>query len=128
MYKKRVRLLTFLHACPHPPLSFSLSLSLHNTIFITEGFYFVRNTQITKYFFNLLVRRIDMIYVSKSHQAVVNDLLIEFSSWKGLKIKTFHNGYNNLFMGGSEYHNNIGLMKDIYITGKESKPYIHHMR
>ena len=69
-----------------------------------------------------------MIYVSKSHQAVVNDLLIEFSSWKGLKIKTFHNGYNNLFMGGSEYHNNIGLMKDIYITGKESKPYIHHMR
>jgi hypothetical protein len=93
-----------------------------------SGFYFVRNTQITKYFFNILLRRIDMIYVSKSHQAVLNDLLIEFSSWKGLKIKIFHNGYNNLFMGGSEYHNNIGLMKDIYITGKESKPYIHHMR
>jgi len=70
----------------------------------------------------------DMIYVSKSHQAVLNDLLIEFSSWKGLKIKVFRKGSDNIFTGGAEYHNQIQYMKDIYITGKKPLPHIHHMR
>lgn len=68
----------------------------------------------------------DMIQVAKSHQAVLNDLLIEFSSWKGLRVKVFRKGPDNLFPGGSEFHNQPAYMKE-FLNGKR-QPYIQHMR
>jgi len=67
----------------------------------------------------------DMIQVAKSHQAVLNDLLIEFSSWKGLRVKVFRKGPDNLFPGGSEFHNQPAYMKE-FLNGKR-QPYIQHM-
>mmetsp|Transcript_55015 Transcript_55015/g.61462 ORF Transcript_55015/g.61462 Transcript_55015/m.61462 type:complete len:579 (+) Transcript_55015:49-1785(+) len=90
-----------------------------------SGFYFVRSNSITKYFFDMLLRMGDMIQVAKSHQAVLNDLLIEFSSWKGLRVKVFRKGPDNLFPGGSEFHNNPAFMKE-FLNGKR-QPYIQHM-
>ncbi|MGK3739038.1 MAG: hypothetical protein ACI8RD_006644 [Bacillariaceae sp.] len=67
-----------------------------------------------------------MIHAAQSHQSVLNDLLIEFSSWKGLRVKVFTKGKDNLFPGGSEFHNNPGYMKE-FLNGRRH-PYIQHMR
>ena len=67
----------------------------------------------------------DMIRVAKSHQSVLNDLLIEFSSWKGLRVKIFRKGMDNEFPGGVEFHNQPQYIKEV-LNGKR-QPYIFHM-
>jgi len=90
-----------------------------------SGFYFVRNTQTTAFLFEIFVRMGDMIQVSKSHQHVLNDLLVDFTSTKGLRVKVIAKGDKNVFPGGVEFHNKKKFMKEV-IQGTR-KPYIFHM-
>eukprot|EP00536_Pseudo-nitzschia_multiseries_P007915 jgi/Psemu1/305317/fgenesh1_kg.191_\ len=90
-----------------------------------SGFYFVRNNPKTLYFFETFLRMGDMIQVAKSHQHVLNDLLIEFSSWRGLRVKVIRKGEDNVFPGGVEFHNQPKFMKEM-INGTR-KPYVFHM-
>ena len=90
-----------------------------------SGFYFVRNSPLTTFFFESLLKLGDMIQVAKSHQHVLNDLLIEFTSSKGLRVKVLKKGKDNVFPGGVEFHNKHEYMKEI-INGTK-KPYIFHM-
>ena len=55
----------------------------------------------------------------------MNDLLIEFSSSKGLRVKVVKKGDENMFPGGVEFHNKAKFMKEI-IQGTR-KPFIFHM-
>jgi len=89
------------------------------------GFYFVRNNPLTMYLFSSLLRMGDLISVTKSHQAALSALLAEFASWKGLRVKVWHKGGDNLFPGGVEYHLNKDYMKKF--IANEIKPYIFHM-
>ena len=90
-----------------------------------SGFYFVRNTPKTVYLFETFVRMGDMIQLMKSHQRVLNDLIIHFTTTKGLRVKVIKKGDDNVFPGGVEFHNKKQLMKEI-IRGTR-KPYIFHM-
>jgi hypothetical protein len=67
----------------------------------------------------------DAIRRAKSHQSVVNELLQEFSSWHGLRVKVFPRGWDNEFPGGFEYHNYREYMQEV-LLGKRT-PYIFHM-
>uniref|UniRef100_A0A7S4AKP5 Nucleotide-diphospho-sugar transferase domain-containing protein n=1 Tax=Pseudo-nitzschia australis TaxID=44445 RepID=A0A7S4AKP5_9STRA len=89
------------------------------------GFYFVRNNELTTYFFNSLVKMGDLVTKSKSHQAALTALMAEFVSWKGLRVKVWKRGGKTLFPGGYEYHQGKDYMRQ-FIAGK-IKPFIFHM-
>lgn len=89
------------------------------------GFYFVRHSELTVYFFNCLLKKGDLIALTKSHQAALSAQIAEFVSWKGLRVKVWRKLGNTLFPGGAEYHNSKDYMKKM-IAG-EIKPYIFHM-
>lgn len=67
----------------------------------------------------------DVVLKTKSHQEVVTNLLNEFSSIWGLRVKVVKKGDRNDFPGGSEFHNSREFMKEM-IEGKR-KPFIFHM-
>jgi len=89
------------------------------------GFYFVRNNELTSYFFNSLLKKGDLISATKSHQAAMSAQIAEFVSWKGLRVKVWHKNGNTLFPGGGEYHQSKDYMRRL-IAGK-IEPYIFHM-
>ncbi|KAG7351408.1 nucleotide-diphospho-sugar transferase [Nitzschia inconspicua] len=89
------------------------------------GFYYVRNSPVTMYFFGVLLRMGDLVASTKSHQAALTALLNEFASWKGLRIKTWRMGDENPFPGGVEYHRHKDYMR-AFVDGK-MHPYIFHM-
>eukprot|EP00534_Pseudo-nitzschia_fraudulenta_P007640 CAMPEP_0201149640 /NCGR_PEP_ID=MMETSP0851-20130426/10902_1 /ASSEMBLY_ACC=CAM_ASM_000631 /TAXON_ID=183588 /ORGANISM="Pseudo-nitzschia fraudulenta, Strain WWA7" /LENGTH=554 /DNA_ID=CAMNT_0047426077 /DNA_START=326 /DNA_END=1987 /DNA_ORIENTATION=+ len=89
------------------------------------GFYFVRNNNLTQYFFNCLLRKGDLISRGKSHQAALASQIAEFVSWQGLRVKVWPKFGNTLFPGGVEYHNGKDYMKQ-FIDGR-IKPFIFHM-
>eukprot|EP00536_Pseudo-nitzschia_multiseries_P008843 jgi/Psemu1/257608/estExt_Genewise1Plus.C_2320028 len=89
------------------------------------GFYFVRNNELTRYFFNSLVKMGDLVSKTKSHQAALTALMAEFVSWKGMRVKVWPRGEKTLFPGGFEYHQRKEYMKKT-ISG-EIKPFIFHM-
>ncbi|OEU06100.1 hypothetical protein FRACYDRAFT_202684 [Fragilariopsis cylindrus CCMP1102] len=89
------------------------------------GFYFVRNTPLTMYFFGSLLRMGDLISATKSHQAALSALLAEFAGWKGLRVKVWHKGGDTLFPGGFEYHQSKDYMRKM--IADEIQPYIFHM-
>ena len=91
----------------------------------SEGFYFVRNNSLTNYFFNDLVKKGDLVALTKSHQAALSAQVAEFVSWKGLRVKVWRKFGNTLFPGGAEYHQSKDYMKKM-IAG-EIKPFIFHM-
>lgn len=62
------------------------------------GFYYVHNTIRTKYFFSILIRSLDLIYRTKSHQAVMNILMNQHNSLFNLRIKTMSH-INNDYPG-----------------------------
>jgi len=68
-----------------------------------------------------------MTTASGSHQSVLNDLLTEQASSKGLRVKVFgrDSDLGQDFPGGFHYHSRKAFMKDM-IEGKKS-PYIFHM-
>lgn len=88
------------------------------------GFYFVRNNDRTKHFFNSLLLAGDMVWQTRSHQIPLVALLQEHASAYALKIKIFSREEND-FPGGYTYHRRYDQMKDI-IKGKVN-PQIFHM-
>ncbi|KAG7337290.1 nucleotide-diphospho-sugar transferase [Nitzschia inconspicua] len=52
-----------------------------------SGFYFVRNNDITRFFFSTLLRMGDVMTSDHSHQSALVSFLNEFASWKGLRAK-----------------------------------------
>jgi hypothetical protein len=74
----------------------------------------------------------DSITHALSHQVVMNGLLNEFASWKGLRVKVWKKGGSNLFPGGVEFHYYFDYMKEI-LEGRRNAststniPYIFHM-
>jgi len=89
------------------------------------GFYFVRNNPLTQYFFNSLVKKGDLIGLTKSHQAALSAQIAEFVSWKGLRVKVWRKFGDTLFPGGAEFHQSKDYMKRM-LSG-EIEPYIFHM-
>jgi len=90
-----------------------------------SGFYFVRNNPKTSFLFETFLRNGDRIIAAKSHQHALNDLLIEFASWKGLQVKVMRKGADNVFPGGVEFHNQPQFMKEM-LNGTRT-PYVFHM-
>jgi len=89
------------------------------------GFYFVRNNDLTQYFFNSLLKKGDLIAATKSHQAALASQIAEFVSWKGMRVKVWRKFGTTLFPGGAEYHQSPDYMKRM-IAG-EIEPFIFHM-
>ena len=77
------------------------------------GFYFVRYTEATLFFFGMLLRSGDVVAKTSSHQTALTALLNEHVNWKGLRVKVFLRGEDNPFPGGVEYHRFKDIMKRI---------------
>ena len=88
------------------------------------GFYFVRNNERTKYFFNSLLMAGDLVISTFSHQTALVALLSEHSSMYGLKVKVWSRDKEE-FPGGVHYHQRPTFMKQM-INGTVH-PYIFHM-
>ena len=88
------------------------------------GFYFVRNNERTKYFFNSLLMAGDLVISTFSHQTALVALLAEHSSMYGLKVKVWSRDKEE-FPGGVHYHQRPTFMKQM-INGTVH-PYIFHM-
>lgn len=92
-----------------------------------SGFYYVRYNERTKFFFETFIRMGDQIITSGSHQSVMNSLLTEQSSSRGLTVKVYGRDSESgrLFPGGYHFHKRKNLMKEIIRA--ERSPYIFHM-
>ncbi len=92
-----------------------------------SGFYFVRNTPLTRYLVETLLRSGDAIQVTRSHQHVLNELLVEFATSKGLRVKVVRKGHHNPFPGGVEFHNKPDVMKALLNGTTTNEVYAFHM-
>ena len=88
------------------------------------GFYYVRNNERTRHFFNSFLMGGDLVMQSRSHQIPLVALLQEHASMYGLKIKIFSRD-GDIFPGGHAYHRRRSYMKDLF-AGKVH-PEIFHM-
>lgn len=77
------------------------------------GFYFVRYTPESLFFFGMLMRQGDVIARTTSHQAALTTLLNEHVSWQGLRVKVWSKGEGNPFPGGGEYHRSKPYMQSL---------------
>ncbi|KAG7344701.1 nucleotide-diphospho-sugar transferase [Nitzschia inconspicua] len=93
-----------------------------------SGFYFVRNNEITRFFFSTFLRMGDVIDSDHSHQSALTSLINEFASWKGLRVKVYPHGPNNPFPGGVEFHRPASwdLFRRMF-QDNNTYPYIFHM-
>lgn len=91
------------------------------------GFYFVRNTPRTVFFFNMFCRMGDVILKYRSHQCAMTALISEHSNWKGLRVKVIEkdSADGTLFPGGYHFHRRRDFMKRM-VQG-EANPYLFHM-
>ena len=91
-----------------------------------SGFYYVRNTPETRYFFVSLLYAGDIIITSKSHQQALIQIMTEHASQFGLKVKVLKREMEE-FPGGWHYHSR--KMKNYMkgIAGGDIVPYIFHM-
>lgn len=88
------------------------------------GFYYIRGSEVTQYFFNSLLMSGDLIYATNSHQIALIATLSEFASRYGMKVKVLSRDTDE-FPGGHAYHNRPEFMREIF-QGK-AKPYLFHM-
>lgn len=88
------------------------------------GFYYVRNNDRTRYFFNSLLMAGDLIMSTKSHQIALIALLNEHASLYGLKVKVWERNLED-FPGGYSFHRNRDFMGRL--VRDEVTPYIFHM-
>ena len=86
------------------------------------GFYYVRHSDRTRYFFTQFLYNGSLIYRTSSHQAALIALLAEHASLYGLRVKVL-DGLE--FPGGFHYHRKKDFMKSI--VKKEVEPYVFHM-
>lgn len=90
-----------------------------------SGFYYVRNTPRTEYFFHSLLLKLDLILRTDSHQQALIAMMNEHVTLFGLKVKVFSRDTEE-FPGGYHYHQRTGkYMKQLF--AKEVDPYIFHM-
>lgn len=91
-----------------------------------SGFYFVRNNELTRFFFSTFLRMGDVVAADHSHQTVLVSLLNEFASWKGLRVKVYHHGSGNPFPGGVEFarYQHWEIFKRMF--NNNTYPYIYH--
>jgi len=88
------------------------------------GFYYVRNNERTRHFFNSLLLAGDLILSTKSHQNALIALLSEHASMYGLQVKIWERNLEE-FPGGYSFHRKRDFMKKL-VQGK-LRPYIFHM-
>mmetsp|Transcript_4793 Transcript_4793/g.7003 ORF Transcript_4793/g.7003 Transcript_4793/m.7003 type:complete len:248 (+) Transcript_4793:25-768(+) len=88
------------------------------------GFYYVRRSDRTRYFFNQMLMAGDLILGTHSHQVALIAVLNEHASMYGLKVKVLSRDSDD-FPGGYHYHNRRPYMKDFF--KKKNNPYIFHM-
>ena len=93
------------------------------------GFYYVRQNDRTRYFFNSLLLAGDLILSTHSHQIALIALLNEHASMYGLKVKIWER-HTTEFPGGFTFHRDFDYMKDLVsgrLVGTKEMPYIFHM-
>lgn len=93
------------------------------------GFYYVRNNEKTRYFFNSFLMAGDQILASGSHQIPLITHLSEQASLNGLRVKTWERNQKE-FPGGFTFHTpkHKDFMKDLIAGGEgASDTYIFHM-
>ena len=95
--------------------------SLISALAANTGFYFVRNNERTRHFFNVFVRMGDYVLRENSHQAALTTLINEHMSLHGLRVKVLG---PNKFISGYHYHHESKLMKRIK-QGKHSAYMFH---
>jgi hypothetical protein len=93
-----------------------------------SGFYFVRNNERSLYTWAALARMGDTVAVMKSHQAVLNTVLEQQASWRGLKVKTLgrFTPEGLLFPCGFQYQKRFGVFERAGDDGKVA-PIVMHM-
>ena len=91
------------------------------------GFYYVRNNERTKFFFNSLLLAGDLILSTSSHQIALIALLNEHASMYGLQVKIWERNLEE-FPGGFTFHNGQAktFMKKL-AQGDANNTYIFHM-
>jgi hypothetical protein len=90
-----------------------------------SGFYFVRYSARTEYFFSSLLLAGDLILKTDSHQQALIALLSEHVSLYGLTAKVFSRDEEE-FPGGYQYHQATGKYMRAFFAG-DVHPYIFHM-
>mmetsp|Transcript_12065 Transcript_12065/g.17690 ORF Transcript_12065/g.17690 Transcript_12065/m.17690 type:complete len:523 (-) Transcript_12065:86-1654(-) len=88
------------------------------------GFYYMRYNKRTQFLMSHLLRLGDVVMNTGSHQNVMNHVMAEHSSWRGLKVKTINRDEPD-FPCGYHFHERKQFMNDM-LSGK-IKPYIFHM-
>jgi len=89
------------------------------------GFYYARNNERTRYFFNSLLMAGDLIVSTKSHQNALIALLNEHASMHALKVKIWERNLEE-FPGGFAFHQRKDFMKSL-MAGKSSSTFMFHM-
>lgn len=93
-----------------------------------SGFYYARNNERTQDLFSILARMGDSILETGSHQQVLNRLMLEHASYRGLKVKVLSRDdpiIGRKFPCGFHFHRRLDFMKEL-VAGK-ADPYIFHM-
>lgn len=90
-----------------------------------SGFYYVRNSDLTRNFLTSILMSGDMVLRANSHQQALVAILSEHVSLYGLKVKVFARNTPN-FPGGYQYHLKSGEYMKAFYSGKVH-PYIFHM-
>ena len=90
-----------------------------------SGFFYARSNKKVQYLLTSLLYHGDLIRKTRSHQQVLNQLLLEHSSQFGLKVKVLDRHNYNQFPGGWHFNFDHSTMHRI-ISG-ELQPYIFHM-
>ena len=88
------------------------------------GFYYVRNTDATRNFFNALLLSGDLIMATHSHQVALIALLNEHASLYGIQVKILSRD-TDTHPGGYHFHNRKPFMKALF-AGKV-EPDLFHM-
>jgi hypothetical protein len=104
-------------------------VSKYNTPFgVNTGFYFVRNSELTQYFFTSLLVNGDMIFRSHNDQEDIGVRLADFSSTYGLKVKVVPRTEIST-PGGFQFHDVSPFGKEYMkkILNKTHEPYVFHM-
>lgn len=104
-------------------------VSKWNTPFgVNTGLYYVRNNDLTQYFFTSLLLNGDMIYRTHNDQNDIGVRLADFSSSYGLKVKVIPRTEITT-PGGYQFHDVSPFGKEYMksIMNKTHEPYVFHM-
>ena len=104
-------------------------VSKYNTPFgVNTGLYYVRNNELTQYFFTSLLLNGDTMFRSHNDQEDIGVRLADFSSTYGLKVKVIPRTETTT-PGGYQFHDVSPFGKEYMksILNKTHEPYVFHM-